>query len=308
MKALRKRILALNLALLLLLSLVLPASAADTNDYCTLTILGGGGTTAEGKDFITSQIKKNQPFLLDDLFHDDLFHKDNAYVDYYTQTVDGKEVKYEGNGVCTDLDQLTLTAHWVKSEFKVPIVYIDMKNDVYVIDGSKDGWSLPKQENGGADDLFLGWRTNRKPTLRLFADSKQKALTRSRHFYADHTAGSSGIIFDFNGKPLTGYNQDTLIESYDYNFFLVTETIDFGEIGKNIESWNTDPDGKGTRYAVSGDTVDGAETGIVHLYAQYAAENAIPVYINSTTTRKERPCMPSLARPTAPSCPQHARK
>lgn len=283
MKALRKRILALNLALLLLLSLVLPASAADTNDYCTLTILGGGGTTADGKDSITIQIKKNQPFLLDDLFH-----KDNAYVDYYTQTVDGKEVKYEGNSVCTDLDQLTLTAHWVKSEYKVPVVYIDMKNDVCVIDGTKDGWSLPKQENGGADDLFLGWRTNRKPTLRLFADSKQKALTRSRHFYADHTAGSSGIIFDFNGKPLTGYNQNTLIESYDYNFFLVTETIDFGEIGKNIESWNTDPDGKGTRYAVSGDTVDGAETGIVHLYAQYAAENAIPVYINSTTYKEEK--------------------
>ncbi len=36
---------------------------------------------------------------------------------------------------------------------------------------------------------------------------------------------------------------------------MVTETIDFGEIGKNIESWNTDPDGKGTRYAVIGDTV-----------------------------------------------------
>lgn len=282
MKALRKRILALNLALLLLLSLVLPASAADTNDYCTLTILGGGGTTAEGKDFITIQLEKNASgYMLDDLFH-----KDKAYVDYYTQTVDGKEVKYEGNSVCTDLDQLTLTAHWVKSEFKVPVVYTDMEDKSHVIDGTKDGWSLPKQENGGADDLFLGWRTNRKPTLRLFADSKQKALTRSRHFYADHTAGSSGIIFDFNGKPLTGYNQNTLIESYDYNFFLVTETIDFGEIGKNIESWNTDPDGKGTRYAVSGDTVDGAETGIVHLYAQYAAEDAIPVYINSTTYKE----------------------
>lgn len=284
MKALRKRILALNLALLLLLSLVLPASAADTNDYCTLTIIGNGGKTADGKDSITIQLEKNASgYMLDDLFH-----KDNAYVDYYTQTVDGKEVKYEGNSVCTDLDQLTLTAHWVKSEYKVPIVYIDMKNDVYVIDGTKDGWSLPKQENGGADDLFLGWRTNRKPTLRLFADSKQKALTRSRHFYADHTAGSSGIIFDFNGKPLTGYNQNTLIESYDYNFFLVTETIDFGEIGKNIESWNTDPDGKGTRYAVSGDTVAGAKTGIVRLYAQYAAEDAIPVYINSTTYKEEK--------------------
>ena len=264
------------------------AESTVVSDYCTLTILGGGGTTADGAYGMIVQIKKNQPFLLDDLFHDDLFHKDNAYVDYYTQTVDGKEVKYEGNSVCTDLDQLTLTAHWVKSEFKVPVVYTDMEDKSHVIDGTKDGWSLPKQENGGADDLFLGWRTNRKPTLRLFADSKQKALTRSRHFYADHTAGSSGIIFDFNGKPLTGYNQNTLIESYDYNFFLVTETIDFGEIGKNIESWNTDPDGKGTRYAVSGDTVDGAETGIVHLYAQYAAENAIPVYINSTTYKEEK--------------------
>ena len=285
MKALRKRILALNLALLLLLSLVLPASAADTNDYCTLTILGGDGKTVDGKDSITIQLEKNASgYMLDDLFH-----KDNAYVDYYTQTVDGKEVKYEGNSICTDLDQLTLTAHWVKSEFKVPVVYTDMEDKSHVIDGSKDGWSLPKQENGGADDLFLGWRTNRKPTLRLFADSKQKALTRSRHFYADHTAGSSGIIFDFNGEPLTGYNQDTLIESYNYNFFLVTETIDFGEIGgKNIESWNTDPDGKGTRYAVSGDTVAGAETGIVHLYAQYAAEDAIPVYINSTTYKEEK--------------------
>lgn len=36
---------------------------------------------------------------------------------------------------------------------------------------------------------------------------------------------------------------------------MVTETIDLGEIGKNIESWNTDPDGKGTRYAVIGETV-----------------------------------------------------
>lgn len=81
---------------------------------------------------------------------------------------------------------------------------------------------------------------------------------------------------------------------------MVTETIDFGEIGKNIESWNTDPDGKGTRYAVSGDTVDGAETGIVHLYAQYAAENAIPVYINSTTYKEEKTL---YAVPGAPNSP-----
>lgn len=289
MKALRKRILALNLALLLLLSLVLPASAADTNDYCTLTIIGGGGKTVDGKDSITIQIKKNQPFLLDDLFH-----KDNAYVDYYTQTVDGKEVKYEDNSVCTDLDQLTLTAHWVKSEFKVPVVYTDMKNDVYVIDGTKDGWSLPKQENIVTDtmtDTFLGWDTNSKPYFQIHADSPQKALTRSRRFYANYTWGNHGIVFDFAGERMISYNTTgDEITSLEYEFYVnCSRTIDFGEIGgKNIESWNTDPDGKGTRYAVSGDTVDGAETGIVHLYAQYAAENAIPVYINSTTYKEEK--------------------
>lgn len=284
MKALRKRILALNLALLLLLSLVLPASAADTNDYCTLTILGNGGETESGGTALVLQIPKNKDFMLDDFFHQKF-----AYVDHYLRAnADGVEEEYTENYINTSSDKETLTCVWVNSKYEVPVVYVDMNGKVNVTDGSKDGWSLPKQENGGADDLFLGWRTNRKPTLRLFADSKQKALTRSRHFYADHTAGSSGIIFDFNGKPLTGYNQNTLIESYDYNFFLVTETIDFGEIGKNIESWNTDPDGKGTRYAVSGDTVDGAETGVVRLYAQYAAENAIPVYINSTTYKEEK--------------------
>ena len=291
MKALRKRILALNLALLLLLTLVLPASAADTNDYCTLTILGGGGTTADGKDFITIQLEKNASgYMLDDLFH-----KDNAYVDYYTQTVDGKEVKYEGNGVCTDLDQLTLTAHWVKSEYKVPVVYTDMEDKSHVIDGSKDGWSLPKQENivyDNVTDTFLGWDTNSKPYFQIHADSPQKALTRSRRFYADRTRGNNhGIVFDFAGENMIFYDTtgaESTSQEYEFNVYY-SSTMDFGKIGgKNIESWNTDPDGKGTRYAVSGDTVDGAETGIVHLYAQYAAENAIPVYINSTTYKEEK--------------------
>ena len=260
------------------------------SDYCTLTILGGGGKTADGKDSITIQIKKNQPFLLDDLFH-----KDNAYVDYYTQTVDGKEVKYEGNGVCTDLDQLILTAHWVKSEYKVPVVYTDMEDKSHVTDGSKDGWSLPKQENivyDNVTDTFLGWDTNSKPYFQIHADSPQKALTRSRRFYADRTRGNNhGIVFDFAGERMISYNttgDEITSQEYEFNVYY-SSTIDFGKIGgKNIESWNTDPDGKGTRYAVSGDTVDGAETGVVRLYAQYAAENAIPVYINSTTYKEEK--------------------
>lgn len=170
-----------------------------------------------------------------------------------------------------------------------------MEDKSHVIDGSKDGWSLPKQENIVTDtmtDTFLGWDTNSKPYFQIHADSPQKALTRSRRFYADRTRGNNhGIVFDFAGERMISYNTTgDEITSQEYEFYVNgSSTIDFGKIGgKNIESWNTDPDGKGTRYAVNGDTVAGAETGIVRLYAQYAAENAIPVYINSTTYKEEK--------------------
>ncbi len=288
MKALRKRILALNLALLLLLSLVLPASAADTNDYCTLTILGNGGTTADGGIELTLEILKNKVFMLDDFFH-----QDYAYVDHYLCSADGgPEEEYTANFINTSSDKETLTCVWVKSEYKVPVVYLDMNDKIHVADATKDGWSLPKQENIVTDtmtDTFLGWDTNNKPYFQIHADSPQKALSRSRRFYANHTWGNRGIVFDFAGENRISYDTTGAeITSREYAFYEYhSRTIDFGKIGgKNIESWNTDPDGKGTRYAVSGDTVAGTETGVVRVYAQYAAEDAIPVYINSTTYKE----------------------
>ena len=285
MKLTLKRILALNLAFLMLLTLLLPASAADGTDsteYCTLTINGGDGTTINGANEMTVQVEKNTPFLLDDLFH-----QDYAYVDYYTQTVDGVEVDYKETSVNTALDEMTLTAHWASSKCKVPVVYLG-NGVVQTVDGSEAGWSLPKPDDNttwaGGEMVFLGWSTNSEPHMEILAESKQEALARSRTFYASYTSRTSGIIFDFSGKKISLHNRDKVLGSFEYMFNAGTETISFSDAdGKVITGWNTMPGGTGTSYAAYGETVEEAKTSIVRLYAQFAEEGSIELYVNSRT-------------------------
>lgn len=284
MKITRKRILALNLAFLMLLTLLLPVSAADTTDsteYCTLTIKGGDGTTINGAHEMTVQVEKNTTFFLDDLFH-----QDYAYVDYYTQTVDGVEENYGKNGVNTDLDELTLTAHWAESKYKVPVVCLG--NGEQTVDGSQNGWKLPKPDDNttwaGGERVFLGWSTNSEPHMDILAESEQEALARSRSFYATYTSRTSGIIFDFSGKKISLHNRDKVLGSFEYMFNAGTETISFSDAdGKVITGWNTMPDGTGTSYAAYDETVEEAKTSIVRLYAQFAEEGSIELYVNSRT-------------------------
>lgn len=284
MRITRKRILALNLAFLMLLTLLLPASAADGTDsteYCTLTINGGGGLTADNQEKMEVQIEKNTYFSLDDLFH-----KDYAYVDYYTQTVDGVEENYGKNSVNTDLDELTLTAHWAESKYKVPVVCLG--NGEQTVDGSQNGWKLPKPDDNttwaGGERVFLGWSTNSEPHMEILAESEQEALARSRTFYASYTSRTSGIIFDFSGKKISLHNRDKVLGSFEYMFNAGTETISFSDAdGKVITGWNTMPDGTGTSYAAYDETVEEAKTSIVRLYAQFAEEGSIELYVNSRT-------------------------
>ena len=284
MKITRKRILVLNLAFLMLLTLLLPVSAADTTDsteYCTLTIKGGDGTTINGAHEMTVQVEKNTTFFLDDLFH-----QDYAYVDYYTQTVDGVEENYGKNGVNTDLDELTLTAHWAESKYKVPVVCLG--NGEQTVDGSQNGWKLPKPDDNttwaGGERVFLGWRTNSEPHMDILAESEQEALARSRSFYATYTSRTSGIIFDFSGKKISLHNRDKVLGSFEYMFNAGTETISFSDAdGKVITGWNTMPDGTGTSYAAYDETVEEAKTSIVRLYAQFAEEGSTELYVNSRT-------------------------
>lgn len=284
MKNFRKRLLALNLALLMLFTLILPTTAADSSDtteYCTLTINGGGGLTADNQEKMEVQIEKNTYFSLDDLFH-----KDYAYVDYYTQTVDGVEENYGKNSVNTDLDELTLTAHWAESKYKVPVVCLG--NGEQTVDGSQNGWKLPKPDDNttwaGGERVFLGWSTNSEPHMEILAESEQEALARSRTFYASYTSRTSGIIFDFSGKKISLHNRDKVLGSFEYMFNAGTETISFSDAdGKVITGWNTMPDGTGTSYAAYDETVEEAKTSIVRLYAQFAEEGSIELYVNSRT-------------------------
>lgn len=284
MKITRKRIIALNLAFLMLLTLLLPVSAADGTDsteYCTLTINGGGGLTADNQEKMEVQIEKNTYFSLDDLFH-----KDYAYVDYYTQTVDGVEENYGKNSVNTNLDELTLTAHWAESKYKVPVVCLG--NGEQTVDGSQNGWKLPKPDDNttwaGGERVFLGWSTNSEPHMEILAESEQEALARSRTFYASYTSRTSGIIFDFSGKKISLHNRDKVLGSFEYMFNAGTETISFSDAdGKVITGWNTMPNGTGTSYAAYDETVEEAKTSIVRLYAQFAEEGSIELYVNSRT-------------------------
>lgn len=285
MKLTRKRILALNLAFLMLLTLLLPVSAADTTDsteYCTLTINGGDGTTISGAHEMTVQIKKNRVFMLDDFFH-----KDYAYVDHYLRATDSGTEEYGRNYIETSSDTETLTVVWTTSKYRIPLVYADMEGKKTVIDGGVDNWTLPELKDtvsNGKTDTFLGWDTNSKPYFQIHANSPQKALTRTRTFYADRTWGYNGIVFDFSGEIMNTYNNGEVYTTREYVFYGdCTQTERFTGLDKIITGWNTARDGSGTAYAVSGETVAGADTGVIHLYAQYPPEGTIPLTLTYAT-------------------------
>ena len=285
MKITRKRILALNLAFLMLLTLLLPVSAADTTDsteYCTLTINGGDGTTINGAHEMTVQVEKNTPFMLDDFFH-----KDNAYVDHYLRATDSGTEDYGKNYIKTSNDTETLTVVWATSQYKIPLVYVDMEGKKTVIDGGVDNWTLPELEdtvNNGTTDTFLGWDTNSKPYFQIHANSPQKALTRTRTFYANRTWGDNGIVFDFSGEIMNTFNNGEVYTTREYVFYgNCTQTERFTGLDRIITGWNTERDGSGTAYAVSGETVAGADTGVVRLYAQYPPEGTIPLTLTYAT-------------------------
>ena len=285
MKITRKRILALNLAFLMLLTLLLPVSAADTTDsteYCTLTIKGGDGTTISGAHEMTVQIKKNRVFMLDDFFH-----KDYAYVDHYLRATDSGTEEYGRNYIETSSDTETLTVVWATSEYRIPLVYVDMEGKKTVIDGGVDNWTLPELEDtvrNGKTDTFLGWDTNSKPYFQIHANSPQKALTRTRTFYANRTWGDNGIVFDFSGEIMNTYNNGEVYTTREYVFYgNCTQTERFTGLDRIITGWNTERDGSGTAYAVSGETVAGADTGVIRLYAQYPPEGTIPLTLTYAT-------------------------
>ena len=185
MKLTRKRILALNLAFLMLLTLLLPVSAADETedqDLVSITINTDGGylyTTGEQVDSVTFTAERGVRI---DLLN--YCYKVGAYLDYFE---DENQTQYRPTAVTAD--DMTLTAHWKTTGYDMPIVFYPEQWDKtpIVVNGS-DEWVVPETEDYTStyDDTtfyntFICWENkinNRWTTLLL---SRILSVRSNRH-------------------------------------------------------------------------------------------------------------------------------
>ena len=281
MKITRKRILALNQAFLMLLTLLLPVSAADeteNQDLVSITINTDGGylyTTGEQVDTVTFTAERGERI---DLLN--YCYKVGAYLDYFE---DESQTQYRPTAVTAD--DMTLTAHWKTTGYDMPIVFYPEQWDKtpIVVNGS-DEWVVPETEDYTStyDDTtfyntFICWENkinNRWTTL--LPGQKYPKVDRPVSYRAFHLSDQNGIIFcagDETFENNNGYSVIALSNQTTTNYW-------HSESGKGLAGWK---DKEGNLYGASGVEVPAAKDGWVRLYAQWAPENTIELYVNSRT-------------------------
>ena len=279
MKITRKRILALNLAFLMLLTLLLPVSAADgteNQDLVSITINTDGGylyTTGEQVDSVTFTAERGVRI---DLLN--YCYKVGAYLDYFE---DENQTQYRPTAVTAD--DMTLTAHWKTTGYDMPIVFYPGQWDKtpIVVNGS-DEWVVPETEDYTStyDDTtfyntFICWENkinNRWTTL--LPGQKQPAADRPVSYRASYLSDQTGIIFCAGDETFENNN--------GYSVLALSKQTTTGywqsESGRYLTGWK---DEAGNLYSATGAKVSAAETGWARLYAQWASEDAIELYIES---------------------------
>lgn len=281
MKITRKRILALNLAFLMLLTLLLPVSAADgteNQDLVSITINTDGGylyTTGEQVDAVTFTAERGVRI---DLLN--YCYKVGAYLDYFE---DENQTQYRPTAVTAD--DMTLTAHWKTTGYDMPIVFYPEQWDKtpIVVNGS-DEWVVPETEDYTStyDDTtfyntFICWENkinNRWTTL--LPGQKQPAADRPVSYRASYLSDQTGIIFCAGDETFENNNGYSVIALSNQT----TTKYWHSESGKGLAGWK---DKEGNLYGASGVEVPAAKDGWVRLYAQWAPENTIELYVNSRT-------------------------
>lgn len=281
MKITRKRILALNLAFLMLLTLLLPVSAADgTAKKVEITLNANGGLLyANGNEApsYTYLVNAGEQF---DLLN--RFYKTGAYVDYFED-----ENKKIYTTYVVPSENMTLTAHWKETDYNTPIVFFPDQpgKDITVVNGSEE-WTAPEMtgfsySKDGQDEAvyntFICWENeinNRWTTL--LPGQKQPAADRPISYRASYLSDQNGIIFcagDETFKNNNGHSVLALSNQTTTNYW-------YSESGKSLAGWK---DKEGNLYGASGVEVPAAKDGWVRLYAQWAPENTIELYVNSST-------------------------
>ncbi len=277
MKITRKRILALNLAFLMLLTLLLPVSAADgTAKKVEVTLNANGGLLyANGNEApsYTYLVNAGEQF---DLLN--RFYKTGAYVDYFED-----ENKKIYTTYVVPSENMTLTAHWKVTDCVTPIVFFPDQpgKDITVVNGGEE-WTVPDMtgyvnSDGTVGTTFICWENkinNRWTTL--LPGQTQPAALLPISYRASYLSDQNGIIFcagDETFKNNNGHSVLALSNQTTTNYW-------YSESGKGLAGWK---DKEGNLYGASGVEVPAAKDGWVRLYAQWAPENTIELYVNSST-------------------------
>lgn len=277
MKITRKRILALNLAFLMLLTLFLPVSAADgTAKKVEITLKANGGLLyANGSEApsYTYLVNAGEQF---DLLN--RFYKTGAYVDYFED-----ENKKIYTTYVVPSENMTLTAHWKITDCVTPIVFFPDQpgKDITVVNGGEE-WTVPDMtgyvnSDGTVEKTFICWEneiSGRWTTL--LPGQTQPAADRPVSYRASYLSDQNGIIFcagDETFKNNNGHSVLALSNQTTTNYW-------HSESGKSLAGWK---DKEGNLYGASGVEVPAAKDGWVRLYAQWAPENTIELYVNSST-------------------------
>ena len=279
MKITRKRILALNLAFLMLLTLLLPVSAADeteNQDLVSITINTDGGylyTTGEQVDTVTFTAERGERI---DLLN--YCYKVGAYLDYFE---DENQTQYRPTAVTAD--DMTLTAHWKTTECKKPIVFYPNQPDTtpIVVDGDGE-WTVPDMtgyvnSDGTVETTFICWEneiSGRWTTL--LPGQTQPAADRPVSYRASYLSDQTGIIFCAGDETFAGNDGKSVLGLSFYTWTLYWES----ETGRKLVGWN---DEAGNFYGPSEVQVPAAKDSWVRLHAQWAPENTIELYVNSRT-------------------------
>lgn len=281
MRITRKRILALNLAFLMLLTLFLPVSAADgTAKKVEITLNANGGLLyANGNEApsYTYLVNAGEQF---DLLN--RFYKTGSYVEYFED---------ESNKIYTTYvvpsENMTLTAHWKETDYNTPIVFFPDQpgKDITVVNGSEE-WTAPEMtgfsySKDGQDEAvyntFICWENeinNRWTTL--LPGQTQPAALLPISYRASYLSDQNGIIFCAGDETFAGNDGKSVLGLSSITWASYWES----ETGKKLVGWH---DEEGNFYGPTDVTVPAAKTGWVRLHAQWASEDAIELRLLSAS-------------------------
>lgn len=277
MKITRKRILALNLAFLMLLTLLLPVSAADgTAKKVEITLNANGGLLyANGNEApsYTYLVNAGEQF---DLLN--RFYKTGAYVDYFED-----ENKKIYTTYVVPSENMTLTAHWKVTDCVTPIVFFPDQpgKDITVVNGGEE-WTVPDMtgyinSDGTIGTTFICWenKINGRWTT-LLPGQKQPAADRPISYRATYLSDKNGIIFCAGDETFENNNGYSVLALSKQTTTCYWES----ENGRKLSGWK---DEDGNFYSATGAEVPAAKTGWVRLYAQWASESAIGMRLSSAS-------------------------